>query len=195
MTFGKYAYCQDIAAFSNIVKKANQSDSSGYYFKTQHFPIVRVEKENCILSVDQSKVHFLYGPTYNSAKNCYLQVPVKLTNRSADTLKYIGMSCSWWDIYQTDNKDLRIFPTNVCFKNSSITFELAPYHETNANIVIMYPKKAIKAQSFKIGMLIHKVVDLKQKRNVQANEIAISASPVGYILWTDDILIPVVLSR
>lgn len=180
LTFGNYGCCQGITSLFNTAKKPRLSDSLGYHTKNQYFPLIRAEKENCILSVDQSKVHFLYGTIYNNAKDCYLQVPVKLTNKSADTLKYIGMSCSWWDIYRTDNQSIKIFPPDICYKNAPMVYKLAPYQEIIVNIIVVFPKKAIKLQSFKIGMVMQKVTEF---------------SHPGNIIWANSVLIPVVLSR
>ncbi len=141
---------------NNPVAKLTATDSLRRHSNIQYFKTPVTGKDEYVLSVDQSKVVFLYGSKYDNAREYYVQVPVKLTNKSADTLKYRSMSCSWWDIYRTDNQKLKVFAPDICWKNSEITCLLPPYKEVVKYVIVVVPKEKSKLIIFKVGMAIQK---------------------------------------
>ena len=132
---------------------------------------------------------FLYKFTPNDfrvkqQKQDCLIIPVKLTNNSSDTLKYIGMSCSWWDIYQTDNPQVSILEPNIeCYKNGLTVLEIAPNHSVVVNIPVGYEDEQTKGNHFKIGMILEKYIENKQI--VELNKF-----DTNNIIWSNEVTIP-----
>lgn len=71
----------------------------------------------------------------------YYTVRTTLTNFSGDTLKYISMSCSWWDFYSVDNELLRVEP-GLCDKNTYVFLKLAPGQSDKKELRLIVDKTA-----------------------------------------------------
>jgi|GEM_PF-3168563 len=137
----------------NSLQKAKQINNSGY-----------------ILSVDQDVIKWRDTVYYYASKlrGCrYALVPVTLTNLTADTLKYIDMSCSTLDIFTTDTRDANIIKNQPCYKNTPIMFKLASYASVTFELPICFfsgdvgVKHILAAKEFKIGMGIFKYAGKK----------------------------------
>lgn len=63
-------------------------------------------------------------------------IKTSLYNKSADTLTYLRMSCSWADAYTTDNDSLRIEFT-PCFQNGPLVMTLLPHQTTDEYIRVI----------------------------------------------------------
>lgn len=84
--------------------------------KSQIKPLTASDRKNYVITIDQNKVWTL---KYSLPKNNYygkvvLFVPMKFTNNSNDTLKYMTMSCSWEEFYLTDRKEIATVPSESC---------------------------------------------------------------------------------
>lgn len=91
------------------------------------------------------------------SKNCYVaSIPVKLSNNSGDTLKYINWNCSRNEIYHTDNK--RVVPLEeVCYKNGPQVVVLLPHSSSVSNIKMLFDKdKAVSMYTFRIAISLFK---------------------------------------
>ena len=132
---------------------------------------------------------FLYKLTPNNFKvkqekqDCIL-IPVTLTNNSNDTLKYIGMSCSWWDIYEIDNSQINILQLNeIYYKNGPAIITIAPNTSSVVNLPIGWIKGQTKTTEFRIGMILQKYIDNKQI-------IDFSKLETNNIIWSNEVTIP-----
>jgi len=110
-----------------------------------------------------------------------LVIPVTLSNKSKDTLRYIAMSCSSWDSYQTDDLQITIIPPNTpCYKNGPDIITMLPYSSSTVNLRIAIPKKLGKGMVFKMGMILPKYVNKSQG-------LFFSRSQPGNVIWSDEI--------
>lgn len=119
-------------------------------------------KSGYILRADQEAVKWKDTTYYiaSELRSCrYARIPVTLTNITADTLKYIDMSCSTLDIFTTNLKYIRISQNlDNCFKNNPTMFKLAPYASMKFELPIYFfsiytgAKQVLTTKEFKIGM-------------------------------------------
>lgn len=142
-----------------------------------------------VLSVDQSKVEVLHGRLYDGAREYYVQVPVKLTNTSADTLRYLCMSCSWWDIYRTNNPNLKVFAPGICYKNSTVTCIVPPHQYIVRNVVVLVPKKGDSPVIFKIGMVLQKESNKNYLKNNKLSQSASFTPTEQHIIWSGYVMV------
>lgn len=180
-------YAQDLTFKpGRIIAKLTAADSLCRNSRITYFTVSPPAVEGFILSVDQTKVEVLHGPLYDGAREYYVQVPVKLTNTSADTLRYLSMSCSWWDIYRTDNQKLNIFSPNICFKNSPITCLVPPHQFVIRNFIVLVPKE-MASVIFKIGMTVQRKFD----NNLLKEKILLSSiTPADqHVIWSNYVLV------
>lgn len=70
-----------------------------------------IHAEKCRLTIDESHIGKPYPRTI-FGKKCYVSdIPVKLVNLTADTLVYQSFSCSWDEIFTTDDADIKRWPS------------------------------------------------------------------------------------
>lgn len=122
------------------------------------------DKQNYTLSVSNpfkiKRDTFIYKLMPNDyqpkqIKEDYAVIQVTFTNNSNDTLRYIGMSCSWWDIYRTDNAQIIIAQPDVkCFKNGPFEIKIVPKVSSVVELTILLAKTLAKGTDFKIGMIV-----------------------------------------
>lgn len=98
-------------------------------------------------------------------RGIYIFVPVVLSNKSADTLKYVNMVCSRLDIFRTDKQNMQLLLlTTNCYKNGPQVFKVAPHQQTTFNIPICFltdmdDSKPFTAKNFRIGMSLFKYIE------------------------------------
>lgn len=80
----------------------------------------------------------------------YLIVPVTLSNNTNQTLSYYSMSCSWWDLYKFDSKELLFDGGFNCDKNVPVLSTLGPHQQYKTYIELL-TKKGVKTVTYKIG--------------------------------------------
>jgi hypothetical protein len=110
-----------------------------------------------VLNIDQDKIMLTgYYAPYHSKGN-FVIVPLKFTNKSADTLRYLTFSCSWNDIYKVSNGNIKVFKW-PCEKNVVKIIEVLPNETTIVSMPITI-SNAMKnrRQKFKIGIHLVKV--------------------------------------
>jgi hypothetical protein len=190
LSFAEPGFCQQAASFLITSRKLKPVDSIDYRTKIQYFPVISVNREDYILSVDESKIEFMYGVPYTSAKYNYLKVPVTLTNASETTLRYFSMSGSWWDIYRTDNPNLKVFAQHSCYKNLSVILSLSPHQYIKRDVIIEVPKKESVAIAFKIGiMILQKELDNDYSINAKPTQPLFSTPGMQRLIWSNYVMI------
>ena len=99
----------------------------------------------------------LKDTVFNREKCLITHCPVTLINNSSDTLRYLTMSASWWDIYSLDNKNFALAadPWDV-YKNGPVVLTLPPYQSTTKSIPIITYKAYYRAQKLRIGMSLQR---------------------------------------
>jgi hypothetical protein len=123
-----------------------------------YYQLTEKDKKNYVLSIDQKEIRTPVDITIRKKRYQYTSLPVKFTNYSADTLKYINMDCSWTDIYFTNNKAVQ-FEKQLCFKNEPHVITVLPGQTVIINFpVIMRPEERNSDQKFRIGMSVQKAI-------------------------------------
>lgn len=125
----------------------------------------------------------------------YTFVPVLLSNLSADTLKYVNMSCSWFDAFRADKENIRFLPTALmmeCWKNSPMVYQVAPYQQVTFDIPVYYltdtgDSRPFAPKTFKIGMSLYKYIKGKQ---LPVNIYALAHNAkTGNVIWSNEVVI------
>lgn len=113
---------------------------------------------NYWLYIPKSKIPLLKDTIFNREKCFITQCPLMLYNNTSDTLKYMTMSASWWDIYYIDNQNFALAADwwNV-FKNSSQLIVLPPHQSITRSIGIITYKGYYRGQKLRIAMSLQRI--------------------------------------
>jgi hypothetical protein len=108
-----------------------------------------------VLNIDQDKIMLTgYYAPYHSKGN-FVIVPLKFTNKSADTLRYLTFS--WNDIYKVNNGNIKVFKW-PCEKNVDKVIEVLPNETTIVSLPITISNTTKNRRlKFKIGIHLVKV--------------------------------------
>ncbi|MEO3404415.1 hypothetical protein AAFN85_10955 [Mucilaginibacter sp. CAU 1740] len=157
------------------------------------------DRQNFIISVNQEAIKQAKDTVcYHDKKlhRCiYTLVPMQLNNLSADTLKYVNMSCSWLDAFRTDKENISFLPTALmleCYKNNPMVFQVPPHQQVIFNIPVYYltdgvDSKPFATKSFKIGMSLYKYQERKQLP-VDIYTLTHKAKTAN-IIWSNEVVI------
>jgi hypothetical protein len=108
--------------------------------------VVAAQENNRDYTLKASAGKFLYR---DGVKTFF--VPVTLTNNTGDTLKYISMSCSWYEFYHLNNPNLH-YQYWGCDKNIPVLLKLAPHESKQVELEIVGKKRENKFVKFKVGI-------------------------------------------
>jgi hypothetical protein len=152
--------------------------------------LTAAEKRNYVLSIDQTKIansseEGLNYPPYDCKKYRYMSIPLKLTNNSNDTLKYITMSCSWQDIYGTNSKNIEVL-MSACDKNVLTKKMLRPHKSMITYIPIRIIKMARWSNTnFKVSMNVCR--DMGQNSfGIEMLDLSVVANNI----WSNEVKLP-----
>ncbi len=125
------------------------------------------DRKNYILSVDTKKIRLFdslayYGYKAHKKVLHFAAIPLELKNNANDTLKYSSMSCSWNDIYLTDNAIVNT-EMKSCFSNFPISVAIAPHKLNRFWVRFFIRKHQVKDVRFRVGMILRKVIDDKDR--------------------------------
>lgn len=136
----------------------------------------------CLAQTDNPKYTLTAGKPeiQKESGQRWLQVPVTLTNTTADTLKYATMTCSWQNFYCVDRPNVKIEEV-PCDKNVFSPITLPP-GKSNTVILKLYPADNTHKQlSFNIGMNLvfyHKLLSSNEIRNEMHKRNIIWTKPI-----------------
>jgi len=85
----------------------------------------------------------------------YLTATIALTNNTADTLKYLSMTCSRRDFYILRSLDLR-WDKQICTKNLPITLTLPPHKSDSVKFNFLVKDSLTTPIKYQIGMILAK---------------------------------------
>ena len=141
-----------------------------------------------ILSIDQSKISIPKDTIALGRKLRYATFPLKFSNSSNDTLRYINMSCEWWIIYHFNNKSIGVLWED-CEKNVPQIIAIAPHRFTIINFPIIISKDGITHhQKFRVGMNL-----LKDKGTGNLFDLLKESKRLtskGNMIWSNEVEIP-----
>jgi hypothetical protein len=166
---------------------------SGYCFITPQLLDIKTNlvswhiDSKYILHIDQSTVTRPKDTSIYGEKTRLTWFVLKLTNNTNDTLKYISMSCSWWDIYRISNNNIGSF-SSVCEKNIPVVINLPPHQTSKINFPLKITKaKDVRGQKFRIGM---NVVVYKSWSQVWNSSVWDKLSSGNNLIWSNEVMIP-----
>lgn len=121
-------------------------------------------------------------------KSDTLRLKTFLTNSTSDTIKYLSMSCSWWQFYKFSSKNVRI-RNGRCDSNIPTLIEVPPYqaHTDILDLKITNKNSLIKDGSIKIAFLSMTLKnDNFNDLFKQYEELPLDSNN---LIWTDRIVI------
>ncbi|MEO3404414.1 hypothetical protein AAFN85_10950 [Mucilaginibacter sp. CAU 1740] len=166
---------------------------SGYYFLARpRSPVknVSIPKHGdgkYVLYIDQSTITKPKDTSIYKYETRFIISGVSLTNNTNDTLKYISMSCSWWDIYHISDSSLG-FLTLGCDKNVPQGVEIPPHQTRDMTFVLDVGKTTdVSGKKFKVGM---NMVKYKSPEQVWDDLLFNKLADQHNLLWSNEVSIP-----
>jgi len=148
------------------------------------------DRKNYVLTIDQSKIgkpHDSVVYKLHHKRKCKVfNVPVKLSNLSNDTLRYLSMTCSWGDSFSIDNKNLSILGW-VCESNFSIKKFIVPHKSMTYSVPVAVTNGDIRDDKFRVGMNLL-IVDKKNKRFTWG--LIPSDFKTKNLIWSNEVQLP-----
>jgi hypothetical protein len=146
---------------------------------------VQINNRDYQLNIIEAKIPLMKDTVFGGNKCLVTYCPLTLTNSTNDTLRYAGMSASWWDIYTIDNKGFSLAADhwNV-FKNGAVVNILPPHQSVTKNIKIITYKDYCRGETIKIAMHLQKVAHIPV-----AGDIKSIRSDSNYIIWSNEVTI------
>ena len=101
--------------------------SAGYSQKHQtQKPLTDKERKEYILSINQQKLDRKSDKYTSTGESGYASIPIILFNNSSDTLTFLQMTCSWQEIFTTNNVNIGVNATENCDSNFPRNIKVAP---------------------------------------------------------------------
>jgi hypothetical protein len=155
-----------------------------------YYALTKEDRKNYTLSIDQHKITKSYTTLRYAAndEHTVVSIPSKFTNNSNDTLRYMSMSCSWWDFYQITIKGTDFWSNSDCTKNIPQKIMVPPHTSLITLVQIIYKKGSIATGTkFKIGMSLQKFVSWKQPYDADTYLLRPETSN---LIWSNEVKIP-----
>ena len=147
---------------------------------------VKANRSDYTLNIVEANIPPLKDTVFDGKKCLITNCPLTLTNNTNDTLKYQGMSASWWDNYDLDNKKFALAAEywNV-FKNGPVVCYLLPNQQVKKNIrILTYYKDNFRNEKLKIAMRIKKVLSLPM-----VGEVTQIGPESSFVIWSNEVTI------
>ncbi len=155
-----------------------------------YYHLTDQDRRNYTLSIDQKKITKSYTTLRFTAKDEHtvLSIPSKFTNNSKDTLRYMSMSCSWYDFYQINIKGTEFWSNSDCDKNIPAKIIVLPHKSLITLVQIIYKKGSIATGTkFKIGMSLQKRINREQPDDAYTYLLRPETSN---LIWSNEVKVP-----
>lgn len=164
-------------------------------------PITDDDRKKYVLNIDQDKMLKLKDTLtsewnikekkLDKRKRFFITCPVKLTNNTADTLKYMSMDCSWREIYRLRADNYSIADGGPCFKNGPTTIEVLPHQSRTVCIALVTDRDDNPPQKIKIGMSLQKYWSRDQIEMFFLHQDALMVLPdISNMIWSNEVEVP-----
>jgi hypothetical protein len=153
-------------------------------------PLTDADRKNYIVSIDQQELRppQMSNPGVATSRY-YMNIDLKITNNSSDTLKYLSMWCSWSDILKTDNSKLHI-SGNYCSADHPEVKMILPYKTDTYKLFVVLKREAVVAGTpFKIGMSIYKFINKQQLKGFNSGNPSFKDNTAN-LIWSNTVQIP-----
>ena len=171
-----------------IERLKNRYDS----LKLVYHKLTPQNRKDYILTIDQTQIStikdsldYSYGGRRHQK---FIYVPVALENRSNDTLKYLSMTCSRWDIFRVNNNALSCFNT-VCEYNVPDVYNLPPRQTARFVIPLTISQGTGGNPPFKVGMNLQLYFNAAEDWGTVAVERMIQKDAPN-VIWSNEVHIP-----
>jgi len=115
-----------------------------------YYALTKEDRKQYVFSIDQNAIKKAHDTTIFRDKELVIDIPLKFTNYSDDTIEYLSMDCTWLDYFFTDNKRIE-FAKQICFKNEPCVDTILPHHTINIYIPIVL-KGMLKSSTENSGL-------------------------------------------
>jgi hypothetical protein len=148
------------------------------------------DRNNYVLSIEQNKIKTYHDTTTYGNQPCvYFIVPLRLTNKSNDTLKYYSMTCDSTLIFGTSNTGILIRDPPDCDKNADAFLIVPPHRDTVFHLPLYYNISSIKpGMHFKLGMTLFDWHD--NRFDYFMEYIKFFKNKSQYYIWSNEAEIP-----
>ena len=148
------------------------------------------DRKNYSLTIDQTKTWKRHTVTRHSKKFDFTLVPLTLTNHSNTILRYSVFSCSWYEIYRTNNPAVLVDTWN-CDTNLPDVATILPHKSLVKNIPVLIDRN-MKGHvlRFRLGIHLNKILKGDTKIELIHNY---SGQPDKYkniLIWSNEVSMP-----
>ncbi|MDB5091292.1 MAG: hypothetical protein JWR09_5286 [Mucilaginibacter sp.] len=153
-------------------------------------PLTDADRKNYVISIDQQELRppQMSNPGVATTRY-YMNVDLRITNNSNDTLKYLSMWCSWSDILKTDNPKLHI-SGNYCSSDHPEVKMVLPHRADTYKLFVVLKKEAVVAGTpFKVGMSIYKFKSRQQLKGFNSGNSSFKDN-TDNLIWSNTVQIP-----
>ena len=122
------------------------------------FSFSKADTPSYRLNILESQLPLLKDTVFNNKKCLITHCRLALINNSNDTLKFIAMSTSWWDLYTLNNKNYEFAADywNV-FKNSLEKIVVPPHSSSIKMLPVITFKGYNRGQQLRVGMSLQRL--------------------------------------
>jgi hypothetical protein len=165
------------------------AQSSHRIAKSTIKPLTALDRKNYVMTIDQITVSMTkYSlPKDNYYNKTVLFVPVKLTNNSNDTLKYMTMTCSWEFFYMTDDEKIAKISLKSCDTNIPKALTIGPRKSIMVKVPVVGKQRGKK---FRIGMILIKVDKGNNSFDYPIDKVLSFRNRDKYTIWSNHIELP-----
>jgi len=140
------------------------------------------DKQNYTLSINQKEIERLHDTVIFKKKYFVSYITIKLSNNSTIALNYITYSCSWDDLFHSNNKAIEVCQS-PCESNYPIVKSLA-VRKIEVFILPVILKKRLSDIRFKIGMNLF----LDNAANRQLFPLPVDK--LDNVIWSNEVKLP-----
>jgi hypothetical protein len=147
------------------------------------------EKQTYVLHADQNKISKARDTTFGDKRKWrYINPEITLSNLSDDTLNYINMTCSTYDIFTLNNKNTTIRGWG-CDKNIPHEYKIPPHKNSTFNF-IMYFDKNHRGKKFKFGIYLIRPETKQWGFGIMESFWKSKVPFKNCLIWSNDVTIP-----
>jgi len=160
-----------------------------FAFCTAHAQQPNPQKKVIYLSIVQNKITKARDTTVFWGKKhyWYATVPVKLFNLSDDKLSYFTMTCSTFEIFTTNNKNVEV-ELQPCQHNVPTLSTVLSHQSSITNINLFFSKNAKDdVLRFKIGMYLCRYPQMDESKFFEY--LVHSSWPKNLLIWSNEVVI------
>jgi hypothetical protein len=154
-----------------------------------YHPLTDQDRKNFVLTIDQHKIKNIRDTLVYGKKLGFIKCPLKLTNKSNDTLKYINMTCSWEEVYQIDKNNVMGIWAKACDSNFPTIITIPPQKALVINVPVIIHGSLGKNRAFKIGMSLQEFISREQLFDFDAQAYLLRPETKN-LIWSNEVKVP-----